>query len=87
MSWAMEAELKSHLLALVEAFAASRDIGVTTAWRLAINDPAFHERLRSEKTITLRTYDRALNWFSDNWPDGAEWPADVPRPATNPVAA
>jgi hypothetical protein len=76
----MEAELKSHLLALVEAYAAFASVGVTTVWRQAINDPAFQERLRSDKTITLRTYDRAVEWLSANWPEGADWPATVPRP-------
>lgn len=30
-----------------------------------------------------------MKWFSDNWPDGAEWPADVARPAltASPEAA
>lgn len=30
--------------------------------------------------------ERAIQWFSDHWPDAAEWPADIPRPApTNPT--
>lgn len=76
----METELKQHLLRLVEAFAEASAIGVTTAWRRAINDPAFHDRLQSDKTITLRTYDRATAWFAENWPDHVDWPVDVPRP-------
>lgn len=76
----MEAELKSHLLSLVSAYAAALDIGVTTVWRQAINDPAFQERLRSENTITLRTYDKAVAWFDENWPQAFDWPADIPRP-------
>lgn len=76
----MEAELKCHLLSLVSAYAAALDIGVTTVWRQAINDPAFQGRLKSADTITLRTYDKAVAWFGDNWPGDLGWPADVPRP-------
>lgn len=76
----MEAELNRHLLSLVEAYAGALGIGVTTVWRQAINDPAFHERLRSENTITLRTYDKAVAWFDENWPAASTWPAEVPRP-------
>lgn len=79
----MEAELKQNLLALSAAYAASLDIGVTTVWRQAINDPAFFDRLKSDKTITMRTYDRAAQWFSDNWPADLAWPTDVQRPAPN----
>ncbi|KRE07431.1 hypothetical protein ASE63_22290 [Bosea sp. Root381] len=75
----METELKRHLLTLVEAYAGALGIGVTTVWRQAINDPAFQERLRSENTITLRTYDRAVAWFAENWPETSAWPAEVPR--------
>lgn len=82
----MEAELKRHLLTLVEAYAGARAIGVTTAWRQAINDSAFHDRLLSDKTITLRTYDRAVGWFDANWPIGTLWPMGVPRPQPASVA-
>lgn len=76
----MEAELKSHLLSLVGVYAEALGIGVTTVWRQAINDPAFQERLRSENTITLRTYDKAVAWFDENWPESLSWPTDIPRP-------
>ena len=34
------------------------------------------------------SYRAAMRWLSDNWPDGTEWPAGVPRPdpATAPDA-
>jgi hypothetical protein len=76
----METELKRHLLSLVESYASALGIGVTTVWRQAINDPAFQERLRSDNTITLRTYDRAVAWFDQNWPEGQAWPVEIPRP-------
>ena len=28
----------------------------------------------------MQTYARALQWFSDHWPLGLPWPADIPRP-------
>lgn len=77
----MEAQLKRHLLILVETYATLLSMGVTTVWRHAINDSAFQDRLQSDKTITLRTYDRAVQWFLVNWPSGSEWPEEVPRPA------
>jgi len=32
-------------------------------------------------SVTLRRAEQALEWFSDNWPDGVSWPPDVVRPA------
>ncbi|SEG58945.1 hypothetical protein [Bosea lathyri] len=82
----MEAELKQHLLTLSDAFASSRGVGVTTVWRQAINDPTFYDRLKSEKTITIRTYDRAVSWFSENWPSDQCWPDRVPRPVPETIS-
>ncbi|WP_425152873.1 hypothetical protein [Candidatus Palauibacter sp.] len=30
--------------------------------------------------VTVRTVHRVVQWLSDNWPEGLEWPADIPRP-------
>ncbi len=32
------------------------------------------------RDIATGTFERALNWFSSRWPDGAAWPADIARP-------
>lgn len=52
------------------------------------NDGKVLDNLADGKDITIGRFERAMRWFSDNWPDGAEWPADVPRPcATEGEAA
>ena len=35
--------------------------------------------------LATGTFERAMQWFSDNWPADAVWPTDVPRPAPTPV--
>lgn len=49
--------------------------------QLAAGNPGFYMRMRNGGGCTIRLYGRVLQWFSDNWPEGAEWPPDVPRPA------
>lgn len=44
------------------------------------NDNTFLTRMRDGNNFTARSYDRAIQWFSDHWPDGAVWPPEVPRP-------
>lgn len=77
----METELKQHLLSLSAAYAAATGMKPTAIWIAVLNDRAFPSRLKSDKTITLRTYDRAVQWFSDNWPADLDWPSEVQRPA------
>ena len=43
-------------------------------------NPYLFLRLRADKGCTVKTYNRVLQWFSNHWPEGAEWPADISRP-------
>jgi len=36
--------------------------------------------LRSDSDITVGRFNSAVQWFSDNWPDGAVWPKGIVRP-------
>ncbi|KPF47113.1 hypothetical protein IP76_01975 [Rhizobium sp. AAP43] len=38
------------------------------------------DMIRSGGDIGTARFESAMSWFSDNWPAGAEWPADVARP-------
>jgi hypothetical protein len=31
--------------------------------------------------IGIARFERAMQWFSDHWPENVEWPPGVPRPA------
>ena len=58
-------------------------------WRtsfLACNDGKVFSRIQGGSTITLRRYNKVLQWFSDHWPMELSWPAGIPRPAPNPFA-
>lgn len=77
----MEQELAGHLVSAARGFGAARNIELTTVGRLAAGDWRFFTNLEDgSTTFRVRKYDEVMRWFSANWPDGAEWPADVPRP-------
>lgn len=76
----MEAELARHLELLLASYRTRRDLQASTIGRLGAGDGKFFERLRSGATFTVKKYDAVVLWFSDNWPDGLEWPDSVPRP-------
>lgn len=31
--------------------------------------------------LRLSSFEKAMRWFSDNWPDDTEWPSAIERPA------
>ncbi|MEH2476222.1 hypothetical protein V1284_007666 [Nitrobacteraceae bacterium AZCC 2299] len=78
----MESELRSNLIAVATAFADAERCGLSTVSRRCRNDSGFFHRLFDEtKSFTLRTFDEVMQWFSDNWPAGAEWPVAIDRPS------
>ena len=55
-------------------------IALSTLGRRAITNPTFFERM-TEGHVTVRSLWRVIQYLSDNWPEGLEWPKDVDRPA------
>jgi len=72
-----------HLESLLAAYREKDNRAESTIGRFCAGDGDFFDRLRTGKGFNVRTYDRVARWFSDNWPEGAAWPDDVPRPATD----
>jgi hypothetical protein len=77
----METTLTTHLVTLADAYMAATGMSSATLSERAGGDWQFFDKVRDGRlNWRIRTYDRAVGWFSDNWPDGLDWPADVPRP-------
>jgi len=75
----METQLANNLISLASAYGALRQIGETTVGRHCAADGRFFSRIREGKTFTAKKYDEVVDWFSENWPDKSNWPAEVPR--------
>lgn len=77
----MERELIRNLMSVAAAYQTARSISLSTLGRQAAGDWRFFDHLGdATKTFTAKKYDQVMAWFSDNWPDGAEWPAAILRP-------
>lgn len=81
-----------HLLMLVEPFrerqiAVGRKMSVSHLSTLLFNDGKRLRRMIDRKgDIGSRKLVEAFQWFSDHWPEGAEWPERVPRPDPCPTS-
>jgi hypothetical protein len=75
--------LIAKLLTLAEAYSEATG----TNLRL-LGDRIFGDRRRIEKLqageadLTIRSYETAMLWFAENWPEGTKWPEGVPPPLT-----
>ena len=70
----------NHLLTLSRIYCEAVNRSEVRVADLAAGNPYFFRRLRSGGGCTITTYNRVLQWFSDHWPPGLEWPEDIPRP-------
>lgn len=83
--------LKEQLIHLATVFATYTDTrgrdgqitlsGISTK---IFNDGKTLARVAEGGDVTTGSFERARQWFSDNWPEGALWPDNIPRPAPAP---
>ena len=72
------------LLTVSGRFCEARSISAARASTLVFGDGKVLTRLADGRDLTTRRLETAMQWFSDHWPEGAAWPADVPRPVRTP---
>jgi hypothetical protein len=73
-----------HLLRLFEVFGAAQTLSETRVSSLVFNDGTRIRDLQSGRDIGVRRLDKAVQWFSDNWPANTEWPGGQARPDADP---
>lgn len=70
----------THLLAVIDAFAEATSVKDVTLSHRIFGDSKKIAALRGGADITLGRFNAAMQWLSDNWPEGAEWPGCIARP-------
>ena len=73
-----------NLILLITIAATARGMTPNTMSLHATGSGDTHKRLVGGHDITSRRAARIVQWLSDHWPPGAEWPADIPRPVPAP---
>lgn len=71
----------NNLVNLAENLSAARGLTANTVSLMAANDGKLINRIRQGGGLTIRRYNKILQWFSDHWPVNLEWPDGIPRPA------
>lgn len=68
-----------QLLTVARRYAEIENIPLSTVSSRALDDGKKLRALETGSDINVGRLERALRWFSENWP-GGDWPSDVPRP-------
>ena len=77
----------TDLLTLANAMIRHHNWSLSTVAIYAANDGKFFRRIEDGGGCTLRTAQRVLTWFHENWPEDLEWPRTIPRPTPKKEAA
>lgn len=77
--------IRQHLLALIDTYAAARQISGSRVTTIAMGSGNVYRTLLEGGNITLKRVDEAVEWFSANWPEGTDWPEGIARPQPKPA--
>jgi hypothetical protein len=72
--------LVDQLLKVSDAYANARRLSLSTVSTRVLGDGKRLPALVNGADISVRRFEQAMQWFSDNWPDDGRWPAAVQRP-------
>lgn len=71
----------ADLLKVADAYCAVADATRPSVSKTIFQRSGILSALESGKRdIATGTLEAAMRWFAGRWPEGAEWPRDVPRP-------
>lgn len=73
--------MREQILILTDRYGATLGIGRKRVSTIVLNRGSKLDDVAAGGDLTTGVFERAVQWLSDNWPDGAEWPAAVRRPA------
>lgn len=68
-----------QLLALSQSYCALRGISERTASGRIFKDSRTILRVKEGGSLTLKNFEKAVLWFSENWPDNSDWPDFIER--------
>lgn len=77
-----------RLICVSRAYASALGLSLKTTSSRAFDESKLLDLLvTGTATVTLSRADRAIQWFSDHWPDDAAWPDGIDRPAPSMAEA
>jgi len=73
--------LRSQLITVADAYCEHRKRSRSRVSTIIFNAGKTLDRVADGADLTTGNWERAMAWFHENWPEGAEWPPHVARPA------
>jgi hypothetical protein len=78
----MPMAMKDQIIIVADRYAAAVGIGRKRLSTIVFNRGAKIDDIADGGDLATGTYERAMRWFSENWPASVEWPEGIDRPDT-----
>lgn len=78
----MKETLRKNLVDLAASYSSATGASYASIGQLCMKDNTFFSRIMAGSGFNIGTFDRVVEWFSDNWPVDCAWPDGVERPAS-----
>lgn len=79
--------LRDELISVSDSFGAAMKIGRQRVSTIVLQRGATLQKIADGTAdVTTGTFERAMQWFSDNWPEAADWPEGVARPLPTKIS-
>jgi hypothetical protein len=72
--------MREQILAVSDRYGSASGIGRKRVSTIVLGRGSKLDDIAIGGDLLTAIFERAMQWFSDNWPDAAEWPDGVPRP-------
>jgi len=79
--------LRDQLIAVADVYCEARHLSRSRVSTIVFNAGAALDRIASGRDLNTGNWEKAMRWFSDNWPVGAVWPDAIDRPPDSSEAA
>ncbi|MBB3315137.1 hypothetical protein FHT77_000979 [Rhizobium sp. BK181] len=77
--------LREQLITIADAYAEASGFGRKRLSTIVFNRGAKLDDIVDGGDLATGTFERALQWFSDNWPESVAWPDVGPLRRPEPV--
>lgn len=72
--------MRDQIIAVSDSYGRLAGIGRKRVSTIVLNRGSKLDGIVAGGDLNTGTFERAMQWFSDNWPEGEAWPEGIARP-------
>lgn len=73
--------MRGQLIVITDAYCAKAQMSRARLSTILFDAGHRLDNIAKGRDLNTGTFERAMQWLSDHWPEGAAWPDGVDRPA------